>query len=171
MEFVIHPLICYSDLAQTVQLQRQALEEKLKSISKSHVVHPPLGVEGETFRPRPWQDVPGVVSVSYHCWLPRLVRRFWHRCAWCSPYVGSACGRPAPCVALTAPCVSVTILQSNARTSEQLHQCDNSNALASMHGRTTAPCRCSSSRLHRASTPSVRCHSWFEHRTRHAREP
>jgi histone acetyltransferase len=61
MEFVIHPRICYSRLAQTVQQQRAELENRLRAISKSHVVHQALRKPGEPLQPLPWQDIPGAL--------------------------------------------------------------------------------------------------------------
>lgn len=51
MEFVIHPLINYSEVATTIRMQRAALANRLRSISNSHVIHPPLGTAGVPFVP------------------------------------------------------------------------------------------------------------------------
>lgn len=59
MEFVIHPRINYTRLAQTVLRQRSALQARLRSISNSHVVHPPLTQPGEKFTPRDPSSIDG----------------------------------------------------------------------------------------------------------------
>lgn len=59
MEFVIHPGINYTRLAQTVLKQRAALQARLRSISNSHVIHPPLTQPGEEFTPRDPSDIAG----------------------------------------------------------------------------------------------------------------
>ena len=51
MEFVIHPLINYSQVAPTIRTQKAALAERLRSISNSHIIHAPLGTEGVPFVP------------------------------------------------------------------------------------------------------------------------
>jgi hypothetical protein len=61
MEFVIHPKIRYAHLAQAARAQRAALEDTLRSISSSHVVHPALGVYGEPFEPRPCTEIAGAL--------------------------------------------------------------------------------------------------------------
>lgn len=65
MEFVIHPRINYTRLAQTVLKQRASLQARLRSISNSHVVHPPLTQPGEEFAPRDPSDIAGVKEAGY----------------------------------------------------------------------------------------------------------
>lgn len=62
MEFVIHPLINYSQVAPTIRTQRAALAERLRSISNSHIIHAPLGTEGVPFVPVDPMDIEGSFS-------------------------------------------------------------------------------------------------------------
>jgi histone acetyltransferase len=64
MEFVIHPQINYSRIAPTIRLQRQALAERLRSISNSHVMHKPLGQKGVPFEPVDPMEIQGVLLFS-----------------------------------------------------------------------------------------------------------
>lgn len=65
MEFVIHPRVNYAALPAMVAAQRSALESRLKTISNSHVVHPPLCAPGAEFVPLPPHEVPGVTAAGY----------------------------------------------------------------------------------------------------------
>lgn len=65
MEFVIHPGINYTRLAQTVLKQRSALQARLRSISNSHVIHPPLTKPGEEFTPRDPSDIAGALPATH----------------------------------------------------------------------------------------------------------
>lgn len=71
MEFVIHPRINYTRLAQTVLKQRSALQARLRSISNSHVIHPPLTQPGDKFTPRD----PSEIDVAHRTPPPPLLHR------------------------------------------------------------------------------------------------
>lgn len=94
MEFVIHPRVCYVELAQAAQTARAALAARLRPISNSHVVHAPLGSAGKPFQPVAWHDIPGARLLAHVRRLPSPRARR-HSCA-CSAGVKAAGYRGPP---------------------------------------------------------------------------